>query len=263
MQEQKQEGTSRFTLTRSVLFALLFWGAISATWWLSNQVGGRTLNLHEKARLDDLGQLDTYISADASLASDPTRVVFLGDSITYFWQRSDLFQKPNYVGRGIEGQTSSDMLVRFREDVIDLHPDKVVILAGINDFAEAAKSGRAAKDNGLNELEANYQTFAELAELHHIRPIFISILPVNPQAPRARKTLLTQLIKPVRSANQWMKSFCFQHQYVYVDEYDALADGNGLLRSEFSTDGIHPNQAGYKAMSEVFSRATQSEAAAN
>ena len=123
--------------------------------------------------MNDFGQLARYRDADAALAPAAARVVFLGDSITDYWKLPDYFPGKPYVNRGIDGQTTPEMLVRFRQDVIDLHPKVLVVLAGTNDIAGV--TGPA-----LNEaIEANYASMAELARAHHIRIVFASALPVR------------------------------------------------------------------------------------
>src|SRR6202161_2562462 len=125
---------------------------------------------------DDFGQLARYREAAAALApaaAGESRVVFLGDSITDYWKLPDYFPGKPYINRGIDGQTTPEMLVRFRQDVIDLHPKVVVMLAGTNDMAGV--TGRT-----LNEgVEANYASMAELAHAHGIGIVFASVLPVH------------------------------------------------------------------------------------
>src|SRR5580698_1124355 len=125
---------------------------------------------------DDFGELKRYREADASLAaptSSENRVIFIGDSITDYWKLADYFPGKPYINRGIDGQTTPQMLVRFRQDVIDLHPAVLVVLAGTNDLAGVTGSARN------EDIEANYASIAELARLHHIRVVFASLLPVN------------------------------------------------------------------------------------
>src|ERR1700730_9398619 len=123
---------------------------------------------------DDFGQLARYREADAALApAGESRVVFLGDSITDYWKLPDYFPGKPYINRGIDGQTTPEMLVRFRQDVIALHPTMLVVLAGTNDLAGVTGPARD------EDIEANYASMAELARLHHIRVVFASLLPVN------------------------------------------------------------------------------------
>ena len=181
------------------------------------------------------------------------RVVFYGDSITYLWDLKHFFPEAHYVNRGIGGQTSADMLVRFRQDVIDLHPKSVVILAGVNDFIWRNRGSDNDEQTLLN-LESNDQTMAELADLHQIRPVFVSLLPVHDYTPEGKAVYSRVPQRVVLAANQWLTTFCAEHRYQFIDDYTAMVDGNGKLRKELSDDGIHPNHAGYTIMAEVFSR---------
>jgi len=144
---------------------------------------------------DDFGQLARYREADAKLASPPAgekRVVFVGDSITDYWKLPDYFPGKPYINRGIDGQTTPEMLVRFRQDVIALHPKVVVVLAGTNDIAGV--TGRT-----LNEdIEANYASMSELARAHGIRMVFASVLPVHNYTHDAEESL-----RSVRAIESW------------------------------------------------------------
>ena len=134
--------------------------------------------------VNDYGQLARYRDANSALkapAPGENRVVFFGDSITDIWKLDDSFPGKHYVNRGIGGQTTSQMLVRFRQDVIDLQPKVVVVLAGTNDIA--GNSGPITND----DIEANLASMAELAKAHSIRMIFSSILPVNNYTPESQE----------------------------------------------------------------------------
>lgn len=239
-------------MLKLIFVAVAFWGIIAATWFLSNLVGGRILGLHEKNRISDLGQLRVYRAADAALRPDPRRVVFFGDSITYGWDLTHSFPAADYVNRGIRGQTSADMLIRFRQDVIDLRPTTVVILAGINDFIEQNRLGNESMEEKRLDLESNLQTMAELAELHQIRPIFVSLLPLHAYTKRAQSVY--KLVSPasVISTNRWLRDYCKLHDFQFIDDYSRMVDERGMLNREFSEDGIHPNGAGYAVMTQLF-----------
>jgi len=136
--------------------------------------------------MNDFGELSRYREANAALkppAAGENRVVFFGDSITDMWKLADYFPGKPYINRGIGGQTTPQMLVRFREDVIDLHPKVVVILAGTNDIA--GNTGPMT----LDEIEANYISLAELAALHQIRVVYASVLPVHNYTPLSQECL--------------------------------------------------------------------------
>ncbi len=194
---------------------------------------------------DDFGQLSRYRDANASLpapASHESRVVFFGDSITDIWKLDDSFPGKPYINRGIGGQTTPQMLVRFREDVIDLHPKAVLILAGTNDIA--GNTGPMS----LPEIEANFATMAELSRLHGIRVIYASLLPINNYTPRAQDLFAQRSPQKILELNRWLKAYCAANGYVYLDYFSAMVDDKGMLKKDLSDDGLHPNAAGFKIM---------------
>jgi len=194
---------------------------------------------------DDFGQLARYREANASLpapAAGESRVVFFGDSITDIWKLAEYFPDRPYVNRGIGGQTTPQMLVRFREDVIELKPKVVVILAGTNDIA--GNTGPMT----LSQIEANYTTLAELAGLHGIRLIFSSVLPVNNYTPRAQDFFAQRSPDKILELNRWLKAYCGANGCVYLDYFSAMVDDKGMLKKDLTEDGLHPNAAGYKIM---------------
>ncbi len=194
---------------------------------------------------DDFGQLSRYRDANASLpASAPgeSRVVFFGDSITDIWKLTDYFPGKPYINRGIGGQTTPQMLVRFREDVIDLRPKTVVILAGTNDIA--GNTGPMS----LPEIEANYSSLAELARLHEIHVVFASLLPVNNYTPRAQDFFAQRSPEKILELNRWLKAYCAANGYLYLNYFSAMVDDRGMLKKDLSDDGLHPNAAGFKVM---------------
>jgi lysophospholipase L1-like esterase len=194
---------------------------------------------------DDFGQLARYRDANANLpapAADESRVVFFGDSITDIWKLADYFPGKPYVNRGIGGQTTPQMLVRVREDVIDLKPKVVVILAGTNDIA--GNTGPMT----LQQIESNYTTLAELARLHDIRLVFSSVLPVNNYTPRAQDFFAQRPPDKILELNRWLKAYCAANGCAYLDYFSAMVDDKGLLKRDLTEDGLHPNAAGYKIM---------------
>ena len=194
---------------------------------------------------DDFGQLSRYREENASLpapAANEPRVVFFGDSITDIWKLTDSFPGKAYINRGIGGQTTPQMLVRYREDVIDLHPKAVVILAGTNDIA--GNTGPMS----LPEIEANYATMAELSRLHGIRVIYASLLPVNNYTTRAQDFFAQRSPEKILELNRWLKAYCSANGYVYLDYFSAMVDDKGMLKKDLSDDGLHPNAAGFKVM---------------
>jgi lysophospholipase L1-like esterase len=240
------------SFAKPVVVALLFWAILILTWNVSRMFCSRPLSVAQNTRLADLGNLPVYREANAALQPDPDRVVFFGDSITQGWDLVTSFPNSHYLNRGIRGQTSSDMLVRFREDVLALQPMAVVILAGVNDFGEHNQGGDDNDDHKLAHLEANFQTMAELAQLHNIRPVFVSLLPLHAYTKDAQRVY--HLVSPgmIIVANKWLREYCAIRHYRYIDVYSAMVDQRGMLRKELSDDGIHPNAAGYKVMASVF-----------
>ena len=194
---------------------------------------------------DDFGELARYRDANAKLRAPATgekRVVFLGDSITDGWLLEKYFPGKNYVNRGIGGQTTPQMLVRFREDVINLQPAVVVILAGTNDIA--GNTGPMS----LEEIEANYASLAELARAHSIRVVFSSILPVHNYTERSTNMFAQRPMPQIRELNRWLKEYCKTAGLVYLDYFSPTLDEAGYLKKELAEDGLHPNAAGYSRM---------------
>ena len=213
---------------------------------------------------DDFGQLARYRDANAALkppASGENRVVFFGDSITDIWKIDESFPGKPYVNRGIGGQTTSQMLVRFRQDVIDLQPKVVVILAGTNDIA--GNSGPISNE----DIEANYADLAELARAHNIRVIFSSVLPVHNYTPRAQDFFAQRPMSRILALNEWLKKYCADNDLIYLNYFPAMADDKGLLRKELADDGLHPNKAGFAIMApmaeKAIEKALQDPAASN
>ena len=201
---------------------------------------------------DDFGELKRYRDADAALAPPaPTenRVVFLGDSITDYWKLADYFPGKPYINRGIDGQTTPQMLVRFRQDVINLHPKVLVVLAGTNDIAGV--TGPTHSEN----IEANFASMAELARVHHIRVVFASLLPANNYTPEAKENFALRPRGKILALNEWLRDYCAKNSLVYLDYFSAVLDQQGLLKRDFSDDGLHPNAAGYKIMAPLAEKA--------
>ena len=195
--------------------------------------------------MNDYGQLARYRDANAELkppAPGENRIVFFGDSITDGWKLADYFPGKPYVNRGISGQTTPQMLVRFREDVLDLQPKAVVILAGTNDIA--GNTGPMT----LEQIEANYTSLAELAAANQVKVIFSSILPVNNYTPESQEFFADRPPAKILELNRWMKNYCADHACIYLDYFSAMVDDKGLLKKELADDGLHPNVAGYKVM---------------
>lgn len=213
-----------------------------------NTVSGRAncacLTDHDRELLMDFGGLTHYRAADSALprpAAGENRVVFIGDSITESWKiegPAGTFPGKPYINRGIGGQTTPQMLVRFRQDVIELQPRVVVIMAGTNDIA--GNIGPLP----LEQTEGNLASMADLATKHGIRVVLCSVTPtidypwnrgLNP-APK------------IVALNAWIKDYATQNNYVYVDYYSALKDKRGGLPPSLSNDGVHPLPAGFAIM---------------
>ena len=191
----------------------------------------------------DWAELQRYRAENATLptpAPGEDRVVFMGDSITEDWASffPTLFPGKPYVGRGISGQTTPQMLVRFRQDVIALEPKIVIILAGTNDIA--GNTGPST----LEMIEDNLVSMVELAQANGIGVVLSSVLPVYdyPWQPGLEPA------PKIVALNAWLKDYAAQHDVVYVDYHSALADERQGFRQELSEDGVHPNEAGFRIM---------------
>lgn len=194
---------------------------------------------------DDYGQLSRYRDANEKLgppAAGQSRVVFFGDSITDIWHLDESFPGKPYVNRGIGGQTTSQMLVRFRQDVIDLHPKAVVILAGTNDIA--GNTGPI----GNQDIEANLSSIAELARVHGIKVIYSSILPVHNYTEKSKDFFAQRPMSRILELNTWLKDYCAKNDLIYLDYFPAMVDDKGLMKKDLADDGLHPNAAGFKIM---------------
>jgi lysophospholipase L1-like esterase len=201
---------------------------------------------------DDFGELKRYRDADSALAppaANESLVVFLGDSITDYWKLADYFPGKPYINRGIDGQTTPQMLVRFRQDVIDLHPKVLVVLAGTNDVAGVTGPARN------EDIEANYASMAELARLHRVRVVFGSLLPVNNYTDDAKESFALRPRERILALNTWLKNYCTKNGFVYLDYFSAVADDKGMLKRDLSDEGLHPNAAGYRIMAPLAEKA--------
>jgi lysophospholipase L1-like esterase len=194
--------------------------------------------------LRDWPNLTRYRDENAKVtpqAGDESRVVFMGDSITDAWGRRYGQFPPGkpYINRGISGQTTPQMLIRFRPDVIALKPTAVVILAGTNDIA--GNTGPMT----LEEIEGNLTSMAELAKVNGIKVVFSSVLPVcdyiRPQTDKRPPEKILAL-------NDWMKQYAGANGIGYLDYYPAMVDEKGMFKKDLTYDGLHPNEAGYAVM---------------
>jgi lysophospholipase L1-like esterase len=196
---------------------------------------------HDRQLVEDFGGLAHFREADAMLGvpkPGEDRVVFMGDSITQGWNLVEAFPGKPYVNRGISGQTTPQMLVRFRQDVIDLKPKVVVILAGTNDIA--GNTGPMT----IEQTEGNLASMAELAAANGIRVVLCSLLPAF-DYPWAHGL---EPAPKIAQINALLKDYAARKGFVYVDFYSAMKDERGGLPSTLSKDGVHPLPAGFAIM---------------
>jgi acyl-CoA thioesterase I len=207
----------------------------------------------------DYGRLSRFAAANLALAprsASERRVVFFGDSITDNWSKAaygGFFAGKPYVNRGIGGQTTSQMMVRFRADVIAIRPLAVVILAGTNDIA-----GNAGPVT-IETIEANLASMAELATVHNIKVVLAALLPVSDDKKDANGNPIRRSTdRPsdkLRAVNQWLAEVARTGGYVFLDYGKAVAGSSGMLKPELTDDGLHPNAAGYAVMAPLAEQA--------
>ena len=205
-----------------------------------------------ETRLADWAELKRYASANEqvrTLKKDETRVVFIGDSITDIWDEQGFggfFPDKPYINRGIGGQTTPQILLRFRADVINLNPKVVVILAGTNDI-----SGNTGPMT-LEQTGDNISSMAELATSNGIKVVLSSVIPVSDSVlkPDGGNFIQTKSRPPAKivAMNEWLKAYCAQKGYTYLDYYSAMVDAHGFVRNGITFDGLHPNTKGYAIM---------------
>ena len=198
----------------------------------------------------DWPNLAKYRDANTKLgppAKNENRVVFMGNSITEGWAQyfPTMFAGKPYINRGISGQTTPQMLIRFRQDVIALRPKVVVILAGINDIA--GNTGPST----LEMIEDNLASMTELAQSHRIRVVLSSVLPAIDFPWRHGLEPAPKVI----ALNKWIKDYAAKRGAVYLDYHSAMADANGGMRAGLASDGVHPTEAGYRAMAPLAEQA--------
>lgn len=198
---------------------------------------------YAQPEIGDWAKFNRYNEANKEVTTTP-RVVFMGDSITDFWvnEDPDFFTSNNFLGRGISGQTTSHMLVRFRRDVIDHHPKYVVILAGTNDIAK--NLGDISLENSLG----NIISMCEIARANKIKPIICSVLPCNffywrPEVKGQEKEII--------ELNALLKEYAESEKIPYVDYHSAMKDEKDGLPKKYADDGCHPNKTGYEAMKNI------------
>lgn len=201
----------------------------------------------------DWAQLEHFKMANDSLpelAKNEQRVVFMGNSITIGWKNADpeYFKENTYVNRGISGQTTPQMLLRFRQDVIELKPYAVVILAGTNDIA--GNTGPVTN----KQIMDNLISMVQLAEAHGIQVLLCSVLPAidYPWRPGLRPNIR------IPQLNAELEAYATKNGHVYVDYFSAMTDGDNGLKTALGYDGVHPTRAGYDVMKPILERALKS-----
>lgn len=201
---------------------------------------------------DDWANLNRYKEENFKLglpSENENRIVFMGNSITEGWPQldPDFFKDKPYINRGISGQTTPQMLVRFRQDVVSLNPKVVVILAGTNDIA--GNTGPST----LEMIEDNIASMAEIAKANNIKVILCSVLPVYDYPWKPGLNPANKIVE----LNKWIKDYSIKNEIVYADYFSAMADDRNGLKKEYSEDGVHPNLSGYKIMAPIIENAIQ------
>lgn len=257
----KMKVSVRSTLAVAIMIVLscLLAGAQAAPSIACSELELKLANAQKQ--LSDWPNLARYREANGKVeppATQEQRVVFMGDSITDLWTHPEFggfFPGKPYIDRGISGQTTPQMLIRFRPDVIALQPKVVVILAGTNDIA--GNTGPMS----LDDIQANLQSMSDLARANKIRVVLASLLPVsnyghdrqgNPVDMRTRRPP-----DKILELNAWIKKYAKEKGYVYLDYFSAMVDDKGLLKQDLSEDGLHPNTKGYAVMAPFAEQAIQ------
>jgi lysophospholipase L1-like esterase len=206
-----------------------------------------TIDAGTQARDADPDNLKRYAEADSKVLPPGKlgRVVFLGDSIIDGWRLNEYFTGSDFINRGIDGQTTIQMLGRFMQDVVALHPKAVLIFGGIDDIARGIAPGA---------IEDHLTMMGDLAKVHGIKPLFASVLPVgdyHKDADPLFEMTRTHSSAAIQQVNRWLQDYCKRESFSYVDYYSAMADKAGQMPADLSDDGLHPNSKGYRVMSPV------------
>jgi acyl-CoA thioesterase-1 len=224
------------------------------------------LDAHFRALLDqketqlrtpDRDNIRRYTDANQKVPApvpDKMRVVFLGDSITDGWRLDEYFGDRDFINRGISGQITGEMLGRMKEDVINLHPKAMLVLAGTNDFARGI---------AIRTIEDNLSMIADLAVANNIQPLFASVLPVSDYHRDVNPNYIQSKRRPmnsIRELNDWLQTMCEQRHFVYVDYFSAMVDQAGWMPADMADDGLHPNAKGYRVMAPIALAAIEKQA---
>lgn len=216
----------------------------------ANELFGQVMNELEQRLHNDWAYMKFYEEENKKMPppkAGENRVVFLGDSITENWKNydTDFFAKKTYIGRGISGQTTPQMLVRFRQDVLNLNPKVLVLMAGTNDVAE--NTGPYIPENTMG----NIITMTELAKLHNIRVLLCSVLPASDFNWRPGLNPADKIV----NLNKMIQDYAAKNNITYVDFYPSLVNEQKGLKQTYSEDGVHPNLSGYKVMDALVAEA--------
>jgi lysophospholipase L1-like esterase len=247
----------KMNLTFSLILSFLFLGYFSYAQvdTTAKTIDGKTTEqiIREyqwwSAERNDWPNLGRYRDANAKLppvAPGENRVVFMGNSITEGWIYTcpEFFEGKPYIDRGISGQTTPQMLIRFRQDVIGLKPSVVVLLCGINDIAQ--NTGPST----LEMIEGNIASMTEIAEANGIKVVLCSVLPAYdfPWRPGLEPA------EKVVALNKWIKAYATEKGFIYLDYFSSMADEKNAMKAEYSEDGVHPNKAGYAIMEKILDK---------
>ncbi|MFW7269674.1 GDSL-type esterase/lipase family protein [Gluconacetobacter sp. Hr-1-5] len=207
----------------------------------------------------DLADLHVFQQANEALkasADRRPRIVMMGDSITFHWQPDErpFPQTLNVLNRGVVGQNTDQMVLRFEDDVVALDPVAVVIAGGANDARIYAGQPALARASVIARIRRNVTAMADIAQAHHIRVIIAAITPCNDCAALNRDP------ETIVAANAWLRGFAAGRHYPYADYFSVLADAKGTLPADLTTDGLHPTKAGYARMWVQLQQAAKSDA---
>ena len=243
----------RASALQAILMFLIVSGATTA--WAQTEMScpdmAKALQdlMRYDARMRDWAQLSRYRDANAALAKQgaTVEVAFLGDSITDGWDDAPdrgFFPGKNYLNRGISGQTTPQMLIRLKPDVLAFKPRVLVLLAGTNDIA--GNTGPTTNE----EIQNNIAAIAELASADGVRVVLATVLPVSNYhvQPGAIPQTERRPLARINALNTWLREYARAHKHVYLDYFSATVDASGMLKAELSEDDLHPNAKGYAIM---------------
>jgi lysophospholipase L1-like esterase len=259
--------TRLFTVLSILLLSTTAAFIQSCTQQLRDDAAANAVAVQLESKRHACPSLSTFRESNAKLplpTEDETRVVFHGDSITALWADHGFgrsFVGNSYINRGISGELTSEILCRFRADVIAIRPKVVVILAGTNDikFANVNDIAGIARSTTFQAITDNFVSMAELARANDILVVLASLLPVNDhQRDKEGKPIMRTTDRPpdqINTLNEWIKKYAAKNGHTYLDYYSAMIDEKGFLRDELSDDGLHPNDKGYAVMAPLAEQA--------